>query len=146
MNSWGAPFFAESKKVTKMSSQSHPKCLPKCLQKPSKIDQKTKPKNNTKNHRIWLPKWSQNGAKSVWIWIPVPPKNAFQIQLRFFIVFGAILGAKFENFSCYFLASFFDRFLKASGSILGGILVDFGRSFWLLFLIMRKKAHPTNSL
>ena len=51
-----------------MTSQSHPKCLPKCLQKPSKIDQKTKPKNNTKNHRIWLPKWSQNGAKR-------PPKT-----------------------------------------------------------------------
>ena len=56
MNSWGAPFFAKSEKVAKMTSQSEPKCLPKCLQKPSKIDQKTKPKNNTKNHRIWLPK------------------------------------------------------------------------------------------
>ena len=60
--------------------------------------------------------------------------------------FGFILGAKFDDFSCYFLASFFDRFLKASGGILGGILDDFGRSFWLLFLTMRKKAHPTNSL
>ena len=62
------------------------------------------------------------------------------------MVFGAILGAKFENFSCYFLASFFDRFLKASGSIFEAILAHFGRSFWLLFLTMRKKAHPTNSL
>ena len=60
--------------------------------------------------------------------------------------FDYILGAKFDDFSCYFLASFFDRFLKASGGILGGILDDFGRSFWLLFLTMRKKAHPTNSL
>ena len=58
----------------------------------------------------------------------------------------SILGAKFDDFSCYFLASFFDRFLKASGGILGGILDDFGRSFWLLFLTLRKKAHPTNSL
>ena len=62
------------------------------------------------------------------------------------MVFGAILGAKFKDFSCYFLASFFDRFLKASGGILGGILDDFGRSFWLLFQTLRKKAHPTNSL
>ena len=50
MNSWGAPFFAKSEKVAKMTSQSEPKCLPKCLQKPSKIDPKTKPKNNAKNH------------------------------------------------------------------------------------------------
>ena len=66
--------------------------------------------------------------------------------MDFGLHFGFILGAKFENFSCYFLASFFDRFLKASGGILGGILDDFGRSFWLLFLTLRKKAHPTNSL
>ena len=65
---------------------------------------------------------------------------------RFWLHFGSILEAKFDDFSCYFLASFFDRFLKASGGILGGILDDFGRSFWLLFLTMRKKAHPTNSL
>ena len=65
---------------------------------------------------------------------------------HFLMVFGVILEAKFDDFSCYFLASFFDRFLKASGGILGGILDDFGRSFWLLFLTMRKKAHPTNSL
>ncbi len=64
----------------------------------------------------------------------------------FWLHFGSILEAKFDDFSCYFLASFFDRFLKASGGILGGILDDFGRSFWLLFLTMRKKAHPTNSL
>ena len=64
----------------------------------------------------------------------------------FWLHFGSILGTKFQDFSCYFLASFFDRFLKASGSILGGILDDFGRSFWLLLLTMRKKAHPTNSL
>ena len=62
------------------------------------------------------------------------------------MVFGAILGAKFKDFSCYFLASFFDRFLKPSAGILGLILDELGRSFWLLFLTMRKKAHPTNSL
>ena len=56
------------------------------------------------------------------------------------------MATKIDDFSCYFLASFFDRFLKASGGILGAILDYFGRSFWLLFLTMRKKAHPTNSL
>ena len=60
--------------------------------------------------------------------------------------FGSIFGTKFDESSCYFLASFFDRFLKASGGILGGILDDFGRSFWLHFQTLRKKAHPTNSL
>ena len=49
MNSWGAPFFAKSEKVSKMSSQSYEK-FPKYLQKPLKIDKKRKPKNNTKNH------------------------------------------------------------------------------------------------
>ena len=29
-------------------------------------------------------------------------------SIHFLMVFGAILGAKFEDFSCYFLASFFD--------------------------------------
>ena len=40
---------------------------------------------------------------------------------------GSIFGAKFDGFSCYCSALFFDRFLKASGGILGGILGDFGR-------------------
>ena len=68
------------------------------------------------------------------------------ILIHFLIVFGTIFGAKIGDFPCYLLASFFDRFLKASGGILGGILAHFGRSFWLLFQTLRKKAHPTNSL
>ena len=44
-------------------------------------------------------------------------------------VFPSILEAEFGDFSCYLLASFFDRFLKASGGILGVILAHFGRSF-----------------
>ena len=91
MNSWGAPFFASSKKVTRMTSQSEPKWLQKCFQKPSKIDQKTKPKNNTKKPRIWLPKWLQKPSKSEMGSTIFVSKNAFQIQLRFFIVFGAVL-------------------------------------------------------
>ena len=58
-----------------MTSQSEPKWLQKCFQKPSKIDQKTKPKNNTKNHRIWLPKWSPNGAKMEGNFLPVAPRE-----------------------------------------------------------------------
>ena len=34
--------------------------------------------------------------------------------------------SKKGDFSCYLLASFFDRLLKASGGILGAILADFG--------------------
>ena len=74
-----------------MTSQSEPKWLQKCFQKPSKIDQKTKPKNNTKNSRIWLPKWLQKPSKSEMGSTIFVSKNAFQIQLRFFIVFGAVL-------------------------------------------------------
>ena len=48
----------------------------------------------------------------------------------FWLHVGSILGADFGDFSCYFLASFFDRLLKASGGILGVILADFGGSFW----------------
>ena len=64
----------------------------------------------------------------------------------FWLHFGSILGAKFGDFSCYLLASFFDWFVEASGSIFRAILDDFGRSFWILFQTLRKKAHPTNSL
>ena len=63
MNPWCAPFFAKSKKVAEISSQSLLKWLPKWLQKSLKIDQKTRPKNNRKNHRFWLPKWSKNPSK-----------------------------------------------------------------------------------
>ena len=74
-----------------MTSQSEPKCLPKYFPKPPKIHPKTKPQKNTKNHRIWLPKWSQNGAKTIPKLCPEASRNGSQIQLRFFIVFGAVL-------------------------------------------------------
>ena len=47
--------------------------------------------------------------------------------LSLFAGFGKIFEAKIDDFPCYFLASFFYRFFKASGGILGGILTDFGR-------------------
>ena len=58
-------------------------------------------------------------------------------------ILETILEAKFMDFSCYFLASFFDRFLKPSGGILGVILdlfwepdlMIFRAIFWLRFLI-----------
>ena len=37
------------------------------------------------------------------------------------------------------MASFFYRFVKASGGILGDILSDFGRSFWLPFPTLQQK-------
>ena len=56
--------------------------------------------------------------------------------------FESILEAKFGDFSCYFLASFFDRFLKASGGILGAILGDFGNSVSLLFRLCKQMRTP----
>ena len=44
----------------------------------------------------------------------------------FWFHFGFILGAKIGDVSCYFWASFFDRFLKTSGAILGASLGDVG--------------------
>ena len=60
--------------------------------------------------------------------------------------FGFILGANIDVFLCYFLASFFDGLLEASGCILGSILVDCWRSFLVLFPTLRKQPHPTNLL
>ena len=56
-------FCCKVRKICKMTSQSHQKWLPECLQKPLKLYKKTKPKNNTKNQRFWLPRWSQNGLQ-----------------------------------------------------------------------------------
>ena len=95
---------------------------------------KTAPKTIKNRSCIW---------KAVWDAPEVLPTKFF---LQFWLHFASILEAEFGDFSCYLLASFFDRFLKASGGILGGILAHFGRSFWLHFQTLRKKAHPTNSL
>ncbi len=56
-----------------------------------------------------------------------------------------MLGAKIVDFSCYFLASFFDGFLEASGCIFGAILVDFWRSFFGTFPDFAEKAAPHES-
>ena len=105
MNSWGAPFFTKSEKVAKMTSQSEPKCLPKCLQKPSKIDQKTKPKNNTKNQRCWLPKWKQNGAQRRQNVVTHPTFSSPETRAKKIIIFYRLLtplGAILLHFG-YFL-------------------------------------------
>ena len=96
--------------------------LPKCLQEPSKIHQKTKPKNNTKNHRIWLPKWSQNdGAKrppkTVTLPIFSPPETRAKKNLDFFSILrppGLPLASFLAPFGCLW-ASFW-RLLAPFGS------------------------------
>ena len=101
------------------------------------------------NDARWVPRASKIDKKSRFFLARVSggeKVGSVSVFGVFWLHFGSILGAKFGDFSCYFLASFFDRFLKASGSILGAILAHFGRSFWLLFQTLRKKAHPTNSL
>ena len=80
-----------------------------------------------------------HGFREAKKWVP------YQFLGVFWLHFGSILGAKFEDFSCYFLASFFDRFLIASGTMLGGILDDFGSYCLILFPTLRKKADLANS-
>ena len=123
MNSWGAPFFAKSEKVSKMSSQSQPKWLPKRFQKPSKIDQKTKPKNNTKNQRFWLLTWNQNGAKMGTQCCPEASRNGLDVNLRFVLGFGGPLG----------------RFWAPSGhrsAILGSVWPPSGQLFGSLWKLL----------
>ena len=55
------------------------------------------------------------------------------LMVRLWLHFGSILGAKIVKFSCYFLASFLDAFLDASGYIFTVILGVVGRSFLVLF-------------
>ena len=55
------------------------------------------------------------------------------VMVCLWVHFGYILGAKIVKFSCYFLASFLDAFLEASGCIFSVILVVVGRSFLVLF-------------
>ena len=62
-----------------------------------------------------------------------PGKLAPLFFLPFWLHFGSILGAKIVHVSCYFLASFLDAFLEASGCIFGVILVVIGRSFLVPF-------------
>ena len=55
------------------------------------------------------------------------------LMVRLWAHFGSILGAKIVKFSCYFLASFLDAFLEASGCIFRVMLVVIGRSCLVLF-------------
>ena len=55
------------------------------------------------------------------------------LMVRLWLHFGSILGAKIAKFSCYFLASFLNAFLDASGYIFSVILGVVGRSFLVLF-------------
>ena len=55
------------------------------------------------------------------------------LMVRLWCYFWSILGAKIVKFSCYFLASFLDAFVEASGCIFGVILVVVGRYVLVLF-------------
>ena len=57
----------------------------------------------------------------------------WQVMVRLWINLGSILEAKIVKFSCYFLASFLDAFLEASGYVFNVILVVVGRSFFVFF-------------
>ena len=82
-----------------------------------------------------------------WHWFREAPESAtIRVFAPVWAPFCLNSGAQIVDFSCYFLASFFDGFLEASGCILGAILVDFWRSFLVLFPTLRKKPHPTDLL
>ena len=59
--------------------------------------------------------------------VPEASPNGAQLDL---------LGCKFVTFSCYFLASFLDACLEASGCIFGVMLVVIGRFVLILFLTL----------
>ena len=66
---------------------------------------------------------------------PRSPQGAlfWVLMVRLWLHFGSMLGANIAKFSCYFLASFFDAFLDASGCIFRVILGVVGRSVLVLF-------------
>jgi len=104
---------------------------------PPNLDQKASKKapddakshlKSIKNHSIF------------WNWFRKPPKGANPRVFSFILVhFGSILGAKIVDFSCYFLAWFFDGFLEASGCILGAI---FGGLFGYFSRLCGKSRTP----
>ena len=61
---------------------------------------------------------------------------------------GSILGAMFDSYPSYLLASFLDGLFEGFGFVLEAIfiLLHFGWSFWLLCWTLRKIRDPTEML
>ena len=128
-------------------SQKRAKRAPKGA-KGSQKGAKTEPKG-AKREPKGRPKGAQGEAKSIktqgffWHGFREANKAIRDLSGRHFKVdFGSMLAAKIVDFSCYFLASFFDGFLEASGCILGSMLVDFWRSFLVFSRLCGKSRTP----